>query len=126
MIGTAPRRPAQDVNAAHDHGIVGVPVARAIRLGRRNGASETRTLNGRATISSSTPASRATTTTEASIRLGTASSPSMMNSPICTVHASPSMKPSTERRWGRGEAAMIRATMYTAANPDVCSTTARP
>ncbi len=50
----------------------------------------------------------------------------MTNSPICTVHASPSMKPSTERRCGRGEAAIISATTYTAAKPEVCRTTANP
>ncbi len=50
----------------------------------------------------------------------------MTNRPICTVQASPSMKPSTERRCGSGDAAMIRATTYTAANPEVCRTTANP
>ena len=64
--------------------------------------------------------------TDSPKRLGKASRPSMTNSPIWTVHASPSMKPSTERRWGNGEAAMIRATTYTAANPEVCRTAARP
>ena len=125
MMGTAPRRPAHEAKATHCQGIGAVRVVRLTHPGRRKAPNEATTLSGRATTSRSAPARSATPTASPS-RLGKASRPSMTNSPIWTVQANPSMKPSTERRCGSGDAARIRATTYTAANPDVCSTAASP
>ena len=76
MIGTAPRKPTQEMNTRSRHG-------------KWKGSSETNTASGRATKMRKSAITSAGTATGAS-SAGVASRPSMRNMPIWDSHASPS------------------------------------
>ncbi len=79
MMGTAPRRPAQDMRACSCQGM-------------RNGSRLTRTSRGRATIVRTRPMTTAGQKSFTS-SCGVTSRPSRTNMPICAIQPSPSAKP---------------------------------
>src|SRR3954451_9352110 len=107
-MGTAPRRPAHEMNNLS---------ARDIRMANAQASTD----NGRATNVSSSPARAATTTSYIEMLLGVTSSPSITNKPIWAIHATPSEKDLVAARCGRSLLPSTSAAVYTAADPDACS-----
>ena len=112
-IGTAPRSPAQEMNASSRSGI-GWTIAL------------TSTESGRATRVSTRPATTAYPMVSRSIRPGESSSPSITNSPIWASQARPSAKDRVAARCGSSALPSTSAATYTAAKPDACTNAAAP
>ena len=87
MIGTAPRSPAQDKKTCSLNGI-------------RNGVADKNTDAGRATKVRKRPAASAISTSRTPRRSGTASRPSITNSPIWAIQPTPSTKERVAPRCG--------------------------
>ncbi len=88
-MGTAPRRPAQEMNACSRQGI-------------GKGSRQSRTETGRATSSRTDPTTSAGMIAEGS-SLGSTSRPSMTNRPIWASHPTPSAKERVAARCGSWE-----------------------
>ena len=87
MIGTAPRSPAQDRKTCS-------------LIGIRNAVADTNTDTGRATKVRKTPAASAISTSRRFSRSGTASRPSITNSPIWAIQPMPSTNDRVAPRCG--------------------------
>src|SRR4051812_39484446 len=112
-IGTAPRRPAHEMNVRSRHG-------------NRNGAAEIATDANRPTTVTATPITSATSTSFSSKSPGDASSPSITNNPICASQAIPSTNDRVAIRCGNSARPSTSDVTYTAANPDTWSRTEPP
>src|SRR5659263_77824 len=113
MIGTAPRRPAQEMNICS-------------LTGTRNHDRHAKTLSGLATNVRNRLATTASTTTCHVILDGVAKRPSMTKSPIWETQPIPSANDRVAWRCGSLPLDMTTEHTYTAEKPDTCVWTPSP